>query len=211
MSQRNRILLIVSVFVAVIIGIIIYALIPRATILFNVAPDEFTVKINGSAHKIKTGESITVAPGDLSIEVSRDEFDTYTEKISLKNGEQHEVLYALNPLTDAARQLLTSEKSRLVIERIGGKKVQEGAKKLDDTYPLIKELPIKYRYYTITTCDSEKYPDDPDKIAICVELYDLEAKQTAIEDIESRGYKLSDYEVIFQDQTYEALQEEAGE
>jgi len=212
MNQRRiLILLTVIIFVAAIVGVIVYSAIPRATIYFVVAPTEFTATINGKKHSVKNGDSLTVSPGDITVELSRDEFDSHTETFTIAKGETKEVLYALNPLTDAARALLETDEAQLVIQRIGGKKVEQGAAELTDKYPLLAELPIVDRFYKIVVCDSEAYPEDRTKFAICVRLFDLQAKQSAIDEVARRGYLLSDYEVIYEDNTYETLNESAGE
>lgn len=211
MNQKRIITIALIVMGLGIIGLIVYSLIPKATIRLSIAPEEFTVAINGVTRNAKTDDVITVAPGEIEIIVSREEFGSYSEKVTVKNGEEKEILAALEPKTDAARALLDSTKSQNVIQRIGGKKVEEGAKKLTDENPILNELPIKDRFYTIVVCNSEKYPDDKKKFAVCVRLFELEAKQSAIDELARRGYSLDDYEVIFVDLTYENVREGAGE
>jgi len=211
MSRKKITVLIIIAASLCIIGLIIYGFIPRATIRLSVAPDEFTVSINGKKRNAKTGDTVSVSPGDIEIVLSRGEFDTYTEKFTVKNGETKEVLIALNAQTDAARELLESEKSQIIIQRIGGKKVEQGSKELTAKNPILKVLPIEDRFYTINVCNSEKYPNDKTKFAICIRLFDLEARQSAIDDLAARGFSMNDYEYIFVDLTYENIQEQSGE
>lgn len=210
MTRRTITLLIIGFIVlATIIGVI-YALIPRATIMLSVAPEEFTVSVNGQTSSKKTGDSISVTPGDITIGISHDGFDTYTQKISIKNGEKTEILQALTAQTDAARALLKTEKSQLIIQRIKGNQTNSTVTDLTKNYPLISVLPINDKYYTITPCDSKKYPNDKTKIAICITLFNLEAKQSALDDITSRGFKTTDYEIIFVDASYDPATQTNG-
>ena len=210
--NQKRIITIAAIIIGVsIIGLIVYSLIPKATIRLSVAPEEFTVSINGVTRTAKTGDTINIAPGEVEITISREEFGSYTENFTVKNGEDKEILAALEAETDAARALLNSTKSQIIIQRIGGKKVEEGAKSLTDENPILKELPIKDRFYTIIVCNSERYPDDKKKFAICIRLFDLAAKQSAIDDLAARGYGIDDYEFIFVDLSYKNIQEQGGE
>ena len=192
-------------FSALIIGLIINALIPRATILFSVAPHNITVSINGKTQSVTNGQKISVSPGTISLTLSRSEFKDYSEQIQIKNGETQEVLYALTPLTDAAKQLLNTDESQQIIQRIGNNTIQAGAADLAKKYPILNILPINDKFYTILPCDSVKYPGDKTKVAICVKLYDMQAKQSALDDMTNRGFNPTDYETIFIDNSYQTL------
>ena len=86
--NRSQLLKIIGILAgAIVVGLIIYALIPRATITFAVAPEEVTAVINGEERQIKNGESVTVAPGEIVIELRRDEFETTGETFVIANRE----------------------------------------------------------------------------------------------------------------------------
>lgn len=213
MSQQRKIiiLLIVAVVMVGIIALVIYSLIPRASILFSVAPEEVRVTINGSERNIKSGDRVTVSPGETTVEVSRDEFNNYSEVVTLENGDEYEVLVALEAQTAAAEALLATDHSQLIIQRIAGRDLKNGAEELRAAYPVLEVLPIVDRFYKVIVCESKKHPDDKTKLALCVQLFELAARQSALAEIKRRGYNPSDYEVIFQDFTYKTLQRNAGE
>lgn len=211
MSRRAIIITIISLFGAIILGSIIYLVIPKATLLMSVAPDEVTVTINGQAHKVTTGDKMIVAPGELTITVSRDEFETYSQKLTIKNGETVEILQALTPKTDAAKDLLNSPKSQAVIQRITNNKMKAAADLLMKNYPILSVIPINDKFYTITTCASKKYPNDATKVAICVNLFDPEAKQSAIDAVKAKGFNLDDYETYFVDASYNSAYQQNGD
>lgn len=201
--KRNTIIsLVVIAFSAVIIWSIIQVVTPRATLLMSVAPNKVTVEINGKTKQVESGDKISVAPGDISISISRSDFETYTENINVENGKEFEVLVALNPLTDDARRLLNTENSQTIIQRIANKKMEQGADELVAKYPIVSALPIKDKFFTITICNSHKEPNDASKIAICVYLYNSEAKKSAINTVTLKGYNLNDYEHYFVDSEY---------
>ena len=210
--NRSQLLKIIGILAGVIVvGLIIYALIPRATITFAVAPEEVTAIINGEERQIKNGESVTVAPGEIVIELRRDEFETTGETFVIANRESREVLIALEPLTENARQLLLNDGSQLVIQRIGGRAVEEGAAQLREQYPILNDLPYNDRFYSIVICNSEREGAEPTDLAVCVRLFEPQARQSALDTIERLGYSLDDYEIIVQDQSFETVRDQAGE
>ena len=170
--------------------------------MFSLAPSEATVSINGKKQEVKNQQSVTVSPGELTIVTSRSEFTDDTQKITIKNGETYNIIVILSAQTDAARKLLDTEESQLVKEQLGGRKVEEAAKEANSKYPILTVLPINDKYYTILPCSSEKYPDDTSKVAVCIKLYDPEARQSALDEITGRGFKLEDYEIIIIDSSY---------
>lgn len=204
MSKRTLIIILITTVVLLGVGLLVYQLIPHGTLKMSVAPDEVTVTINGKERTVTTGDSIRVDPGELTIEISRDEFDPHTEKLTIKNGETVEILVALFPKTKNAKALLNTEKSDAVIQRVTGRAMEATASQLRKDYPIISSLPIKDKYYTVTICESEKHPNDTTKVAICIELYNLEAKQAAIDDIAERGFNLNNYEHYFVNARYDS-------
>ena len=203
MSRRSLLIIIIVAVVALIAGLIAYSLIPRASILLSIAPEEFTVTYNGSSQNVTTGKKITVTPGDVSVSISRDGFETSTKTVTIKNGENQELLLALVPKTDAARALLETEKSQQIIQRIANINMKNTTAQYVQDYPIFSVLPIKDKFYVITSCESRLYPNDKTKVAICVNLFDMEAKQSAIEDINRRGFSVDDYEIYYDDKSYD--------
>jgi hypothetical protein len=198
MSQKNIIQIAVALLALLIVGFVVYSLIPRATLLMSVAPEEFTVTINGHDKKVKTGDEISVTPGDVKFTISRDGFDSYTHTVSIKNGQKVEILQALKPQTDEARKLLETEKSQAIIQRVTNVNLEKASNNILKDYPLVAQLPINDKFYSVRICESQLHPNDATKVAVCVLLYNPEAKQSAIDDVTSRGFDLNDYETYFQ-------------
>jgi hypothetical protein len=212
MTNRKKLFILVGALLSLgVLIIVVYSLIPRASILFSIAPGEATVIINGRQQGIKSGERVSVGPGEVSVEVKRDEFVSHVETFTLENGGEYEVLVALDPRTAAARALLTSSESQLIIQRIAGRDLRNGVEELNTAYPILKDLPIIDRFYKIIICESQKFPQDESKLAVCIQLYDVAARRSALNEIKRLGYNLADYEVIVQDISYKTIREESGE
>lgn len=196
--NKKKLHLIIGGIITLIAVVIIVALIPRSTIVLSVAPEEFTVSINdGSVQKKKTGEQLTVLPGTYKITITSNEFGSYTTTVTVKNYETYEILYALTPQTDNAQRLLETDRSQAIIQRIAGQKMNSEIESMEKNYPIVNSLPIYDKFFTISSCSSEKYPNDTTKLAICVDLYEPEAKETAIQMVKDKGFDLNDYETRF--------------
>lgn len=211
--MNKRILKIIGIIFGLLaIAALVYALIPRSSIILSIAPEEFTISIDGKdTHTAQTGDVLTVAPGTYKITISRDEFDPYTKTVTVKNGQTFDLLYALNPLTEEAKALLKTPKSQEIIQRIAGQKMNVEEDQMVKDYPIVEVLPITDKYFTVSSCASEKYPNDSTKLAICVNLYDMQAKSSAIDAVLQTGFDLNDYETRFIDSTYETTEQRGGD
>lgn len=200
MNQKKMLRIIGLVVGLGIIGLIIFLLIPRSYIKFSVAPGQVSVALNGSTKQsIINQQTIQLSPGHYKVVVSRDEFLPYSKEVDLKNGDTLEFLSALNPQTDAAKQLILDDVSQAILQRFHGAIMTNQTNKITDSYPILAVLPIEARLYTVYSCPSVKYSNDATKIAICVDVYQAGLEPYVTNDIESRGYKISDYEIIYVD------------
>jgi hypothetical protein len=200
MNKRNKLILIIIgiIFILSVIGLIIYSLIPKAYIQFNTAPQQVNISIdNGKKQSIDNSESVLVKPGHHSVTVSRDEFSDYTNTVDVKNSKTVNFLVALKPLTDGANSLLQDSKSQAVVQSFYGNIQQKQAIQITAKYPILSILPMQARLYRLYACPSQKYPNDSLKIAICVDEAQSGLEPFVLKDIQSRGYNLSDYEVIW--------------
>jgi len=203
MSNKQKILIAAIVVALLVVGVV-YLFIPKTQITFTVAPNAVQVQIdNGGAATINNGDTVSVSPGNHTIIVSQDEFTRYQTTISVKKGEKQEVLVALVANTVAAQNLLDNPTSQAIVQRFNGNILTNQTDQLDKDYPILKVLPIDSRLYTITACASQKYPDDSTKIAVCVSSDEDQATlQPYVEqDLLNRGYKASDYEMIYNTNT----------
>ena len=200
LSRRNLIMLIAS-FCVFIIGLVVYSLVPKTQLLFSVAPHQVMVNFDGQNRQVTSGSKIGVKPGTYKITVSRDQFDSYNLSVTVASGKTSEVLVALDPQTDAAKELLNNKESQDIIQRFNGNKMDDYQQQLKKDFPIINILPIQQRLYYIYPCQSQKYPKDTTKLAICVDITADEVKPYVETYIQSKGYDLNNYEVIWNNQS----------
>lgn len=197
MNKRNIIIGII-VTALLIVAAVIYFIIPRSYIKFETAPQQVSVLIDGkNKYSITNGDTISITPGNHTVSVSQDEFGPYIKEINIKNRQTNDFLVALKPLTDAAKGLLTNNDSDAIVQRFYGKIYIQQTDNMTKNYPILGILPIQARLYIISACPSKQYPDDQTKIALCVDTNQSGLEPYILEDIQSRGYNPSDYEIIW--------------
>jgi len=134
--------------------------------------------------------------GDYKITLSASGFSSYSTDITLVNNQTTELLAALTPQTDAAKQLLLNDRSQAVLQRYNGQQAAANNDIILKKFPIVSILPIQARLYSIAACPSQKYPSDSTKIALCVTESEDGLDPYVLKDISSRGYNPSDYEII---------------
>jgi len=198
MIKRKYVIIGIIAFVLLMITLIVFLLIPKSYIRLSSAPQKVSITIDGgSAKNTENGSTITVSPGKHIIVISQNEFDSYSEEVNINNGQTYELIVVLNPLTDAAKELLMDSKSRTVVEQLSGKIFNQQTTDMVTNYPILNILPIRARQYLINACPSQKYPDDITKVALCIESNQTGLESYVLKDIESRGYNPADYEIIW--------------
>jgi len=207
--KYKKIIIIATVLITLIfIGLIIYSLIPKSHIKFVVAPNEVTVLIDDKSYAIKNNDVIKTSPGEHTITISKNEFETFSEDISIAKNEEKKMVIVLIPLTESAKALL---KDPLVQGAIESSSANNSSDELSTKVlynPILDILPIEGKLYTITSCKSMKYPDDITKIALCIEykkqtdISDSNLRSSILEAIRSKSYNPDDYEIIWLNDIY---------
>lgn len=200
--MNPKIKLIIGLFiglVVIVMGLFIYSLAnPKGQLVIYIAPEAGTLKINGKEQQVKNEQSLALSPGDYSISFSRDEFDgETTQKVSIEKDINTDVVFVLNPLTDRARELLTTPGSQKVIERYSGKVINKEAAEIVEKNPILNILPIRARLYVVSSCLSVAHPEDKTKIALCAVMTEHGLEPYIRKDIQSRGFNPDELEIIY--------------
>ena len=183
------------------IGLVVYYLIPKAYIQFIIAPDQVNITIdNTNKRSVKADEIITISPGHHTITLLRDEFDPFTKEIDVKNSETIQFLAVLNPLTDAARELLNSDTSKPAMNVQGQVNYDKGFDDMMAKNPILSILPIEGQLYSIDSCPATDTTSD--KIALCINSSDPSIKIDILDDVRRLGYNPEDYEIIWTNEIY---------
>jgi len=196
-ARQRNILILLLILLITVVSVILFAT-PRTQFKMVIAPASAYIKIDdGNTKRVKRGDTIKVSPGEHSITVSEDQFESYTLKLTAKENETVELLVALIPLTDEAAAKLSDTESQEIVQRFHGKAFTNETKQIDKEYPILDILPITARLYRVYPCKSQLYPNNPEKVAICVDGSEYGLEPYVEKDIKSRGYDPADYEMIY--------------
>jgi len=200
-NKKNIIILATLIFfiIPIIIFIIYKITISTTNIQYLIAPSEVNISIDNSKSKIVKNKDInSINPGNHTIKVSKKDFETYTKNITVKKGQTIKFIVVLNRLTNKAKNEVKSVLTDETSESWAGQSFTEENNNITNNYPISNILPISNTWYKAILCNSQKYSNDSTKKAICISLYKSGADKVATQYIESNNYKLTDYEVIWE-------------
>jgi hypothetical protein len=198
-NNKKLLIVIFSILIAALIALAIYQAVPKTKLLLSVAPDSVQLSIDNKPNiTVSDNQTISITPGSHTFKVSEDQFVSYTTTATSKKGQTTELLVALTAITTAAQnELDNSPSSQAVIQRFEGNIEQAQTAAIDKNYPIVADLPIETDLYSINVCPSQKYPNDPTKIALCIIETDPDVAQYALNAITNKGFNPSDYEIIY--------------
>lgn len=189
------IFLIALTVVSIIIGIVtVNQQKKNATIIIQFAPKSARAFIN---HK-QARETNRVAPGEYTITVTRDGFDSYEEKISLTKDSERIIYAVLTPNTDETRFWYENNKEDANLrERIFFRDFSTGSEDAEKKFPIMKDLPFigPKRIYRIDYGKGSKEGTQ----ALYITYYSSDAKQMALDWIKEKGYSIEDYEIFYKE------------
>jgi hypothetical protein len=186
MQFKKTTLIIILVILTVITALAAFFLRPQGKVEFALAPEEATLTINSSTQSVKNKQVIALSPGTYTLEVKRDQFSTESVEVTVVKNKTLRTVIALDPQTDAARQIIESNPESV--------KITQEYKELQRAR-LHASLPLSGVNYSVDSCRSIKYPDT-DKKALCVTSPTAAGEVTAKLAILQLGYNIEDYEVL---------------
>lgn len=171
--KRNRLLLIWGSFGALVLilvislGFLIYGRIFSATLDVMVAPSIATVKVGDNV--FATSGEFKMMPGEYSVEISAEGFETKIGKITLKADETSSLNLYLNSNDDTTADWYeTHAGDALVVGEIQNAKMLEEVNALLEKEPALRNLPMTVEYYSNDYSEHTKYTlsyalDDSDR------------------------------------------------
>lgn len=184
--------------IVVAIAITVYLGITRAgtyKVSIIIAPADSQVTIDG--HKV-SGDTIYLAPGEHTYTVSRSDFRSYSDTVTITdNGEQY-ISAALESINDAGRAYASqvdSEYSKVL--EIGGITAEQQGEKFTDKNPITKDLPYSNMLFSI---GYRLDPSDASGSSIIVTIDSSDVyRENAITQLKNLGYNPAEYNIEFTD------------
>lgn len=198
-GKKVTVLIVVIVFFVLIsLAYLVFNNIGKIEVTISVAPKDSEILLD-QTHHINPGNNF-LSPGSHNIKIERTGFYSQSFNINVTADGANNLPIALTPKTDAAKTYLGSHSSDFI--KIGDLSDSESniiTRSINKKYLLIKKLPIDISpLYIISYGPSQKYPNDPTKIAIIISSSGPASDQYAISTIYDKGYDPSDYEIIFE-------------
>lgn len=190
--------LLIAGFIA-IIGFFIYTRIFSAKLSFVIAPKSAKVTLDNQTFSGGRYEK-RVQPGEHTITVEKDGFATQSTTITATADETTDILIALvSNSSSTANWYIENEEDSNLNDEIGSRLYSKDQNALLEKYPIIQDLPVTARYWSLN------YGNCPDGRAFCVIIaantgsytYALEHLAT----INDHQYTLSDYPIFFENYT----------
>ena len=205
--------LIVVISVAIFVNIDIHK---DAAIVFNVAPVDATITINGDSNYTNGANSIS--PGDYEIKISHEGLESKTIKVSiaprqvitistfLSGPDNNFEFYELKENYSSMQMLKTIASRGNNITTDHDTSAETFIDDYDRKTQIVNILPIDYFEMDETNKDAGKFfgidlNDNCDKIDLCLIVAPIKnvSHEEALEFIRSQGYDPNDYDIIFQE------------
>ena len=184
--------------IIITIAITIYLGITRAgtyKVSIVIAPADSQVAVDGH---IANDDTLYLKPGEHTYTVSRPDFRSYSDTITVTDSGEQYISAALEPINDAGRTYASqvdSEYSKVL--EIGGIAAEQRGEKFTDKNPITKDLPYSNMLFSIG------YRLDPsdtsgDSIIVTIDSSDV-YRENAITQLKNLGYNPAEYNIEFTD------------
>lgn len=159
-----------------------------------VLPVDAKVTVNDEDFSNK--KSIRLKPGDYTFTVSKDGFETDTQKLKINNSDKN-VEFFSTPIPVSNEALLWAEEnlnSYHKLEGRAGKASAEKGRELIEKHPIVSILPIQEAVFSIG------YKTSGDNESLTLTVHAEEGyRESALQKIRDQGYDPSDYKIVFED------------
>ncbi len=203
LKPKTKLILLAStvvLFLGITTIIMIHDRVYDSTIDLLIAPISSKIEIDGQTyingkHKIPSGKH--------TIKISKDTFETKEEEIEIKKGETYIYYNYLTQPNNSMKWYEENEEDSLLLESIIPALSEKNLKKLQEQYPLIKQLPINIDEYNADYTQrinySISYTTLDDEVQIIIQDKSGDNYETALKKIKSLGFNPEDYTIQYTD------------
>lgn len=166
---------------------------------FYISPSDAEVLLNGQRLKLDRANQAELAPGNYEVEIVRVHFASKKENFTVSSGQVSEVPVLLTPLNDLAWDFLRSGSEPQIRESVSYRLSLKTSQQVAEALPLTTKLPYSTVNFRIDYGVSQKFPDDPSKVALYIstEIASDEARQPALDWLRSQGVDPAQTEIIY--------------
>lgn len=189
--------LVVTVLIIVFIAYTVYLFLSRlgkVAISINVAPNDSQVVFTDGSKNYKSGNGVGyVPPGEYTIKISRQNFSSYTQKVTIKSGVTPKPLFVeLSPSNAAGNTWMQNNSSQFNTIETKSEKYDNAHRVINKTAEIFSQLPYQNAYYTIGyQLQSNGQPE------ITIDTASPQYRYEAFQHIYQMGFNPADYHIVF--------------
>ena len=193
----------VIIIIAISVFFIVMDRINSATVNILVAPSIAKVKVGGKV--LGSYGSFKMQPGEYTVEVSADGFETKTSEIVAVADKTVNVRVYLMPTDESSNWYEEHEHDALILGEIKNEEALDALQKLKDDNPILSQLPMEVDYFTDNYSQRVWYTlsyvlnDDISGFVITITDYSGGNREAGMKRLKNLGADLDKYEVEYRD------------
>jgi hypothetical protein len=197
--DENRRLVVLSgtvVVVALILlgGYLVFRGDPEHTLTVKSIPNDLTLTLDGK--QIPANGDVKVTEGKHTLIGERNGFETYTEEVEVQQDSSVKMFLFSNSAEGRSWEQKHPNES-LEAEAESGRRFDELNRRLRAKYPLLQELPVIGRGFTIDQGVSKAHPGDPEVLAFYIKVVYPAGRKNARDWLTGHGYNPASLELIY--------------
>jgi hypothetical protein len=169
---------------------------PESKLTVVSIPNDLTLTLDGQP--VAANGEIKVKEGQHTLSAQRQGFQSYTQTIKAVGGNPLSVKMYLYSNSAAGRNWEKDHPDQtLAAEAEAGRRFDEINQRLNQKYPILRELPYIGPGFKAESGASKIAPNNPEQIAVYITLFDPTGKAKALEWLNGHGYNPAELELIF--------------
>lgn len=197
--DENRRLFVLSgtvVVVALILlgGYLVFRGDAEHTLTVKSIPNDLTLTLDGK--KIPANGDVKVTAGQHTLTGERAGFETYTQTVQVEEDSSFK-MYLFSNSAEGRSWEQKHPGEQLEAEAESGRRFDELNRRLQAKYPLLQELPVIGRGFTIDQGVSQAHPRDPEVLAFYIKIVYPAGRKNARDWLTGHGYNPDTLELIY--------------
>lgn len=192
--MAEKLWMVLGVIALLIGGFLVFRGDAEHTLTIKSVPNDLTLTLDG--RQIPANGDVAVKAGRHTLTGERHGFETYTETVEVHADAGYKMYLFANDAEGRAWE--TSHPAQVLeTESDAGRRFDELNGRLEAKYPLLQELPVVGRGFTIDQGVSRAHPGDPEHLAFYIKLTYPEGRKNAHDWLTGHGYKPDDLELVY--------------
>jgi hypothetical protein len=167
---------------------------PEHKLTVKSIPNDLTLTLDGK--QIPANGEVKVTAGKHTLTGERPGFETYTQTVEVEQDSSYK-MYLFSNNAEGRTWEKEHPGEQLEAEAESGRRFDELNRRLQAKYPLLQELPVIGRGFTIDQGVSQAHPGDPEMLAFYIKIVYPAGRKNARDWLTGHGYKPESLELIY--------------